>query len=79
MFDYWETCLYEHNVENMFEVSEDEDGFYFMDYINKSNLSPKFDILLNKSYELLNSNNPSLIEKGVWLIKKLEKHLKKPV
>lgn len=79
LFDYWETCLYEYNVEIMFEVSKDDDGFYFMDYINKNNVPPKLDILLNKSYELLNSNNPSLIEKGVWLIKKLEKHLKNSV
>lgn len=79
LFDYWETRLYEYNVENMFEVSEDDDGFYFIDYINKSNLPSKLDILLNKSYELLNSNNPNLIEKGVWLIKKLENHLKNSV
>lgn len=31
LFDYWETCLYEYNVENMFEVSEDDDGFYYID------------------------------------------------
>ena len=73
LFDYWETCLYEYNVENMFTVFKDDDGLYFIDYINKGYLLPKFSLILNKSNELLNSNIEGLVEKGTWLSEKLKK------
>lgn len=78
LINYWNDSFYSEglNFENVLEVSKDSDDFYFMDYINKSNLPPMINILLNKSYELLNSNIPSLVDKGVWLMKKLENHLK---
>ena len=74
LIDYWNGYFYSAglNFEKVLEVSKDSDGFYFMDYINKSNLPPNRDMLHNKSYELLNSNNSSLMKKGVWLSEKLK-------
>jgi hypothetical protein len=79
LFDYWETCLYDYNVENIFEVSKDCDEEYFIDYINKSNLPPNLSIILKKAYELINSDVKSLNEKGLWLMKQLENHLKSKI
>lgn len=76
LLDYWETCLYDHNIENILEVSKDYDGFYYMDYIERRNLPPKLNVILDKAYELIDSNVRSLNEKGLWLMKKLKPYLK---
>ncbi len=79
LLGHWENCLYDYNVENMFGVTKDCDGEYFIDYINKSNLPPNLNIILKKAYELINSDVKSLNEKGLWLMKQLENHLKNKI
>jgi hypothetical protein len=71
LIDLWEYQLGRegYNFENVFELSKDKDGFYFMDYISKSPLVSnrylsKIDTIIET---LLNSNNKSLKRKGRWL------------
>lgn len=45
------------------------------DYTKLSNLN----IILKKAYELINSDVKSLNEKGLWLMKQLENHLKSKI
>lgn len=82
LIDFWEEQLYDLNFENVFELSKDKDGFYFMDYIAKSNfLSKKRLSAINEiACTLIDSSDKKLRQKGRWLKSKIaygRKELKK--
>jgi hypothetical protein len=68
LVNLWSGQLEDYNFDKVLEISEDTDGYYYVDYIKKNNAK-----LIDKAVELCNHQNERIKEKGEWFLSKLRK------
>ncbi|MEP7197702.1 MAG: hypothetical protein ABI851_14375 [Saprospiraceae bacterium] len=69
LVEHWEDQLEGYNFENVFELTKDSDGYYFMDYITKKNgLTANYlDKITKIAFKMKTNQSDSVKAKGEWL------------